>query len=270
MDPIVRHPLIYTVACLMTFCLSAVAPAQEKFKTYDGARSEGGRLLRNQQLAEAQAPLEAALRLAPDDKARLEVYQALASVYRILPEIDKKLEANEFVIRHTERRPGRSLASRDLVSFLHQRGKIDVAVQRYEARLKEEPKDVAALSVLSEVYQRIQRDAGKAAAYAERLEAVDREIARGVAQRMEKAAEASPRTAASQLKDAAQLWLEAGEKKQALAAAKRSADGPPETRSELLTFYWHDGLGDVFLAAAEPKQAVAQFEKALAVARNDS
>jgi hypothetical protein len=99
------------------------------------------------------------------------------------------------------------------------------------------------------------------------LEAVERELARGVAEQMEKSAEASPMTTASQLKDAAQLWLEAGDKAQAVAVAKRSASGPPEARSELLTFYWRDGLGDVFLNAAEPKLAVSQFEEALKVVK---
>src|SRR5688500_14314077 len=155
MKTIVCHRLTTLLACLLWFSQSAIASAQEKYKTYEEARSEGGRLLRNQQLAEAQAPLEAALRLAPDDKARLDVYQGLVNVYRILPEIDKKLEANEFVIRHSERRAGRSLASGDVVSFLHQRGKIDVALQRYEAQLKEDPRDVAALSVLTDIYKRI-------------------------------------------------------------------------------------------------------------------
>jgi tetratricopeptide (TPR) repeat protein len=254
-------------ACLALACSWSVATAQQKYTTYAEARNEGMRLARNQQFAEAQAPLEAALKLAPDDKARLDVYQALISVYRILPEIDKKLEANEYVIRHTERRAGRSLAARDLVSFLHQRGKTDAAIERYESLLKEKPQDVAALTVLSEIYLRIKRDAGKAEEIGKRLEAAQQEIARGVAQRLEKEAEAAPQSAASQLKDAAQLWLEAGEKAKAVAAAKRSANGPPEARSELLTFYWHDGLGDVFLAAAEPKLAVAQFEAALAVVK---
>jgi hypothetical protein len=94
---------------------------------------------------------------------------------------------------------------------------------------------------------------------------VERELAAGVAQRLEREAEASPQSAASHLKDAAQFWLEAGDKPKALAAAKRSAASPPEERSSLLAYYWHDGLGDVFLAVSEPQLAMAQFEAALAI-----
>jgi tetratricopeptide (TPR) repeat protein len=254
-----------SVACLMLACLTVSAAAQDKYKTFEEARNEGAKLLRNQQLAEAQAPLEAALRLAPDDKARLDVYQALVPVYRMLPEIDKKLEADEFIIRNSERRAARSNAARDLVSFLHQRGKLDVAIERYEALLKTTPDDVAALAALTNIYARLKRDETKAADLGKRLEAAERELARAAAQRLEQAALGAPQTMATQLKDAAQLWVEAGERAKAVAAARRSASGPPEQRNELLTYYWHDGLGDVFLATGEAKLAVAQFEAALAV-----
>lgn len=255
-----------SVVIALGLCLAQSALAQGPYKSFDEARSAGARLVRGQQFAEAQAPLEAALKMAPDDAARLSIYQMLVSAYRVSPEIDKKVEANEFVIRHTDRRPGRSLAARDLASFLHQRGKLDEAIERYEAKIKEDPEDVAALSVMAIIYAQLRRDKAKADEYAKQLEHVDKKIARGVAQRLEQQAEASPALSASLFKDAAQLWLEAGEKAKAVAAAKRSASSPPEKRSTLLTFYWHDGLGDVFLSTAEPQLAVGQFESALAVA----
>lgn len=34
-------------------------------------------------------------------------------------------------------------------------------------------------------------------------------------------------------------------------------------------YFWHRGLGDVFLAAGEPAQAIPQFEAALAVVTID-
>ena len=260
--------LVAALACLASAVLLPSARAQDKYKSFEEARSEGGRLVRNRQYAEAQEPLEAALRLAPDDKARLSVYQALVPAYRTLPEIDKLLEANEFIIRHSDRSAGRSLPARDVASFLHQRGKVDVGIERYEAQLKKDPDDIAALSILSIIYTRLKRDEARGQELARRQAEVDRKIAQRVAEKLEKEAEASPNQAASHLKDAAQLWLEAGEKAKAVATAKRSAGSPPEKRSELLTFYWHDGLGDVFLATAEPKLAVEQFEAALAVARD--
>ena len=59
-------------------------------------------------------PLEAALKLAADDKDRLKAYRALVPSYRLLAEIDKMLEAQEFVIRHTDGKAGRSNAAGDL------------------------------------------------------------------------------------------------------------------------------------------------------------
>ena len=61
MRAILRCLAVGSVACGL-FGQSSASPAQEKYKSFEDARSEGGRLLRNQQLAEAQAPLEAALR----------------------------------------------------------------------------------------------------------------------------------------------------------------------------------------------------------------
>ena len=95
-----------------------VVLAQDKYRDFNDAMSQGARLLRDMQFAAAQEPLEAALKLAADDQARVRVYQALRQPYRQLPEIDKMLEAQEFILRHTAQKAGRSLAARDLASFL--------------------------------------------------------------------------------------------------------------------------------------------------------
>ena len=254
------HSLL-TASLLLSAAVS-VAPAQEKYETYQQALSAGARLHNARKYTEAQAPLEAALKLAPDDAARLNVYQALSNVYRQLPEIDKKLEANEFIIRHTDRRAGRQLAARDLVSFLHQRGKLAAGIERYEAVLKQQPDDLAALNVLALIYDRPQPNAKRAKDVGERLEAVSRQVAAKHAERLENEAAGSPQQAAL-LKDAATFWLEADDKVKARAAARRSADSPAESRNELLAYYWRAGLGDVFLATGEPQLAVEQYEAAM-------
>jgi tetratricopeptide (TPR) repeat protein len=243
--------------------------AQDAFENFDKAFSAGVRLVRDQQFAASQAPLEAALALAADDSQRLKVYQALVPAYRQLPDIDKMLEAQEFIIRHTERRAGRSNAAGDLTSFLHQRGQTDKAIQRYEGALKADAKDIAALSVLNGIYARTKRDAQRGPDMMRRLEAADKELAAQLAQRLEKDAETAPRTAAAILKDAATAWIEAGDKAKAVVAARKSAASLPEDRSALLVFYWHDGLGDAFLGAGEYADAVAQFEAALGVVTID-
>jgi tetratricopeptide (TPR) repeat protein len=243
--------------------------AQEAFQDFDKAFSAGVRLVRDQQFAASQAPLEAALKLAADDSQRLKAYQALVPAYRQLPDIGKMLDAQEFVIRHTERRAGRSNAAGDLTSFLHQRGQTDKAIARYEEVLKTDAKDIAALSVLSNIYARTKRDTQRGPEIARRLEAADKELAAQLAQRLEKDAETAPRTAAAILKDAATAWIEAGDKAKAVAAARKSAASLPEDRSPLLVFYWRDGLGDAFLGAGEYADAAAQFEAALGVVTID-
>ena len=246
--------------------LTALQPvsAQEKYKDFRDAFSQGVKLVREKQLAAAQEPLEAALKLAAEDGQRKNTYEALVQVYRQLPEIDKMLEAQEFVITHTERRSGRANHARDLSSFLHQRGKIDVAIARYDGRLQMDPKDIVALNVMAIIYARIKEDAELAGKYELRLDQANREIASKLAERLEKDAATSPQTAAFLLKDAATAWLEAGDNPKALAAAKKSAASPPESRSDLLVYYWRDGLGDVFLATGEPALAIPQFEAAIA------
>ena len=241
-------------------------PAQDKYKDFNEAMSRGAGLLRDRQYAAAQEPLEAALKLAADDQARLRVYQALLQPYRQLPEIDKMLAAQEFILRHTPQKAGRSRAARDLASFLHQRGKTDAAIQRYEAALRANPNDVAALTVLATIFMQVKRDAQRGPELTRKLAELDRQLAAEHAQRLEKDAETAPRTAASIYKDAGVAWLEAGDKAKAAAAARRSLASVPEDRSELLVYFWRRGLGDIFLAAGEPAQAIPQYEAALASA----
>jgi tetratricopeptide (TPR) repeat protein len=264
-----RIPTLPLLAILLTSC-SAIFAADEKYKTYDDAIRKAAPLLRDKQYAAAQEPLEAAVKLASNDGDRLKAYQALVPAYRLLPEIDKMLAAEEFVIGHTEQRAGRANASRDLASFLHQRGKVDAAIERYEARLKADPRDIAALSVLAVVYKQILRDDTRGAAMMQRLQDADQANAQKAAERNERDAQSAPQKSASYLKDAAVNWLEAGDKAKAIAAAKKALAGPPEQRSHILTFYWRDSLGDVFLKAGEPKLAAEQFQEAVNVAFSDN
>src|SRR5437773_547867 len=120
------------------------AAAQEKYSDYDDAMIAAGRFLRKNDYPSAVPPLEAALTLAKDDAQRLKVYQALVPAYRQQPEFEKMLTAQEFIIRHTDRRAGRSLSARDVFSFAYRLGKLDAISERYDAQLKQNPKDPAA------------------------------------------------------------------------------------------------------------------------------
>jgi tetratricopeptide (TPR) repeat protein len=249
---------ISVLSVIMGTLVTGQMLAQEQYKSFDDAMRKAGPLLSNREYAASQEPLEAALKLAPDDRARLRVYESLKPAYRLLPEIDKMLEATEFILRHTDHR-----------DFLHQRGKLDIAIERYEKNLKDDPQDVAALSVLTVVFTRLRRDVTRGAELTKRLEEVDRAIASSAAARIEKEAETAPRMAATLLKNAAQAWLEAGDNAQALAAAKKSASTPAESQTNVLKFQWHDGLGDVFLKTGAVQEAVTQYEAAVAAAFSD-
>jgi tetratricopeptide (TPR) repeat protein len=246
------------------FMVCYPANGQQKYKDYRDAMNAGVRLANNGDHAASIEPLEAALHLATDDAQRLRTTQALIPAYRGLPEIDKMLAAQEFIIRHTERRAGRSLAARDVASFLHQRGKLDVGIEKYDSQLKQNPKDPAALTILAIIFTEAKRNDPRGAELKKRLEELDRDLARQLAEQKEKDASTAPQLAASNLKDAATAWLEAGDKDKALAAAKNAAAGPPEQRTQILTYQWRDSLGDVFLKVGEPKLAIEQFEAALA------
>ncbi len=261
--PLPRLVSVISGICLAAAC-AANALAQEKYSDYDDAMIAASRFLRKNDYPSAVPPLEAALTLAKDDAQRLKVYQALVPAYRQQPEIDNLLKAQEFIIRHTDRKAGRSLAAGSVVSAAYQRGKLDAAHQRYYEQLKQNPKDPAALTILASIYSQTKRNDPQTPILKQQLDELDRDLARQFAERLEKDAETAPRTAAWFLKDAATAWLEAGDKAKALATAKKSAGGAPENRNQQLTQMWHEGLGDVFLQTGQPQLAITHFEAAIA------
>ena len=54
-----------------------------------------------------------------------------------------------------------------------------------------------------------------------------------------------------------------------MAAAQKSEAAAPEARSDLLTYFWHRGLADVFLDAGRPAAAVPHYEQAVAITKID-
>ncbi len=61
----------------------------------------------------------------------------------------------------------------------------------------------------------------------------------------------------------AAAWLLLGQKDHALAAAKKSAESPPEQRNDLLAHFWHRNLAEVFLATGQAKLAIPHYEQAI-------
>jgi|GEM_PF-1164472 len=273
-----RHPIVVAQ--------NTSAPEADKklYSSADEAFAVGAAFYNSRNFAKSLEPFEAALAMAPNDAFRLKVYRALIPAYRQLPEHEKLLTAIEYVVEHSDREAEKSLLARSLVSFVHERGKTDDAIKRYEERLKKNPKDRTSLMLLSEIYTLLRLDPKRAAELTEQLLALKKEVGgeldvRGSAQLAmqyvrsgklregaelyEKIAPLDEKLAAWHYKEAAAAWLKAGEKTRAIAAAKKSAESPPEVRSEQLTYFWHRALGDVFLDGGDPKSAIPHYEKAI-------
>jgi tetratricopeptide (TPR) repeat protein len=262
----IPRSLLWICPCIAAISFGFSASQAADFKDYNDALRQGSRLAREMKHAEAQEALEAALKLARDDKERLQAYQLLLSPYRALPEIDKMLAAQEFILLHAETKARRKNAASDVGSFLHQRGKIDAGIERYEAKFKADPLDVAALHILPVLYKQFRKDEALAQAIQVQADSLDRKLAKQLAEKHEAAAAAAPKLAAWNWKEAAVAWLEAEDNAQALAAAQKSAASAPEERSTILAYYWREALGDVLLKTGEPKEAVKHYEAAMLVA----
>lgn len=260
-------------------------PDDSKYTNADEAYSIGAVLYNARNFAGSQEPFEAALRLAPDDKYRVKVYRALLGAYRQLPEIDKFVDAVDFIITKSDSAAERSLARTDLLSFVHQRGKTNDLAKRYEAVLAKDDKNVTALYILSELYADLKLDAKRSAELLERLakltaaegEPLNVSASAKLAQQyvkqgkykegaalFEKIAPLDSGLAAWHWKEAAQAWIKAKDKPKALAAAKASVAAGPEKRGELLLHFWHRALGQVFVEVGEPGMAIEHFEAAIA------
>jgi tetratricopeptide (TPR) repeat protein len=266
-------------------CLwAAGAPAEPKYKSYQEAFSAGATAYNARKFAEAEEPFEAALKLTEETKDKLRIYKALMASYRLDKEIDQMTTAVEYIITNSTSPAEQSLTRRSYMSFIHERGRTADVVKRYEERLKTDPRNRTALFLLSEIYAELTRQPEKSAALVERLAALDKQSGKPAdvrqqaqlaqqyvrakkfkegAELFEAIAPLDESLAAWHLKEAADAWLKAGNNKKALAAAKKSEKSKPETRSELLTYFWHKALADTFLKAGEPKSAIPHYEKAI-------
>lgn len=220
--------------------------------------------IRLKKYQDARQPLADAFQTATNERTKMTAAEALLKVCRETSDFEGYLNAADYVIAHSERQAGRSVHSSQVAGFLHFQGKEDEAITRYEKQLQENPENLAALNILARIYDRSDREnKPRAKELNETLGTLNKTIASGHAKRLEAVATEKPDTAAWNLKDAAQFWIEAEDPKAALAAAKASLAAAPEGRSQILTLQWREGLGDIFLQVKEPQLALEQFEAAV-------
>lgn len=256
--------------CLATICLLSVGPddalCQGSYATYQEAMRAAAKPLSMRDFAGSRAPLEAALQLADTDKQRVEVYEKLFPAYREIPESEKLVEAGEYVIQHCDDKTKRSLVTRSMSSFYHQRGLVKGAIERYEETLRRDKGDLVSLLLLTSIYQNIERNAPKGDGFATRLAEVETALDSAKAKRLEEQAAANPSQQAALYKDAGLAWLDAGNIEQAVAAAEKSLAAPPENRGDLMTYFWRQSLGDIFAKAGDTERAITQYESSKAAA----
>lgn len=262
--------MLRAVAALLLFVLASLSAVAQEFKSAREARSEANKHLKNKDYAKAQQPLEAALALTPEANYgdRVDIYRALMSSYRLLPEVDKMQEAVEYVQLRGDSAIERRSVGRDFANFIKQRGKADWAVTLYESRLAKDPKDPAALVILTTLYaDGTDEKKARGSKLEGELKSLDRERAAKKAEALEKSAETGdPLAAASGYKDAAKAWLEADDKARAKAAVEKSTKAFPEKRSPILGMFWHEGLGDVLMQLDDCANAALHYEEAVALA----
>lgn len=228
----------------------------------DEAYSEGVKYVNRREFDKARAPLETALQLAPDNKFRLKVFQALTRVYRTLPEIDKMTEASEYVIRYSDQLAERSSAASSLAAFYFQRGKVDEQLKRYREIAAAEADDYVALAMLAELARPAQLDRATQQAYRQKFEQAEKKLAAQLAERAEQAANVDATQKTWLWKEAAVLWSKSGDHIKAVQAAQQAEQTGPETRA-LLAHFWHAQLGDVYLSAGKYSEAIKHLEQAI-------
>jgi tetratricopeptide (TPR) repeat protein len=250
-------PLALLSAALVAPALMAQAP-----KEADMAYSEGVKHVNARKYKEAIGPLERALALAPDDAYRVKVYRALVPAYRTLAGPEKLTEASEFILRHSDQLSERRTAAASLAAFYFQRGLAAAQLKRYGEAYDKDNDDYAASAMTSELAKVAKGDKATAEAYRERHLKAERKLAGKLAVSQEESAGKEKAQEAWRWKEAAVLWVAAGDRPRALAAAGKAEAAGPEKR-DLLAHFWHSQLGDVYAEGGKYAEAVKHFEKAV-------
>lgn len=254
--------MIRCFACLIVL-LSATSLVAED-ETSEALLQLGTAQVRLKNFKEARAPLQSAFETSKNDRTKMYAAESLMRVCRETADADGFLKSADYVISNSAHEAARSLNSMQVSSFLYYSGKIDDGIQRYESSLKENPNNIAALFILTNIYERGDREnKTRAKELNEKLLVANKAIATKHAEQLEAEAGRKTDKAAWNLKDAGQFWIEANEPALALAAAKASLLAAKNDHSSLLGYQWREALGDLFLKTGEPELALVQFEEAV-------
>ncbi len=259
-----------------------------EFQSYRAAMSVAAGFYNSGNLKAAQAPLEAALKLATRDMDKRRAHEALVGVYAEAGEFDRMFESAEFVVLHTEHHASKGMACRKLFLHVRRKDQMKQAKQRYEKVLKADPKDRLALFMLSHYYYQLNRDHSTRAKYLQRLVDLDAEkglhpglgadlaFSYGLSGEYVKAAELFDRLTTIDedakswnFKEAAKNWANAKQLDKAEAAAVEAHQLGPDKRTQLSLDSWHVDLGDVFIKIGAKDHAISHLEEAIKASKSD-
>lgn len=258
-----------------------------KYSDFDAAMRDAYKAREAGDWADAENAMNQAFELATSERRKAEVQQLLMTVYSKTGRPDLLFQAAEYVAKHHPHPASVSITIRSLVTSVRRLEWHEELTKRYEAALKENPKDRVALMIMDRFEYLVTRDYEKRRGYIERLIALDQEEGKEIdaemhrdrafmlrlerkpaeaAQAYEAIAELDESSRAYSLMFAAENWQRAKDKTKALAAAKRADEIGPDARARKSLYQWHRGLGEVFLYAHQREKAI----KHLTTAKEDA
>ncbi|WP_339748185.1 hypothetical protein, partial [uncultured Rubinisphaera sp.] len=160
--------LIAVLTAVLSISLGNLAFAKD-YQNSREAWNAGAGFMNAGNYAAAQEPLEAAFKLSDNDAEKMRIQRALVVCYRLLPEPEKFIECNEYIILNSDHDATKSVTRSSLLSFMFQRGKIDQLETRYQKNIKDKKQEELSHFMLSEMYGRYKRNADLAIKHTEAL-----------------------------------------------------------------------------------------------------
>ncbi|MFW6163117.1 MAG: tetratricopeptide repeat protein [Planctomycetota bacterium] len=204
----------------------------------------------------------------------------LASLYEKMGETDKVEALYQNWLEEATNRYEKDLARRRLLSFWKRTGKLDVAIEGYEAALGDDPTDKDILATLRLIYTSVKPDPKKALEVTEKLAAADpddRDTALYLVSAYERARkydkaipllkeliEKNPRDASFLGTRLVNLYVQNDQRDKAVAYAKDMLDDEPDNAQT------HSRVAAIYQRLNMTEEAIAQYQAAAELARSDA